>query len=481
MTLWIVLSLMTIVAALFVVVPMMRSGKASITRDDFSLEVYRDQLRELESDVRRGLLSEVEGKAARLEIERRMLGLSTGKMAGDAQKSAAARSLPVAAMIALGMGMLGFFMYAQLGTPGVPGQPFAMRTAPQDDGQPGKMREVIDRLAKRLETEPDNLDGWTLLGQSYSSVAEYDKAANAFQQALKLEPDNTDLLMSYGESLVLTSGNEVIPAAKETFEKALKIDPRHMGSRFYLAEFAAQQDDLKAAMDGWLALVADSPADAPWMPALMQRLEKVTKALGIELASVLPKPLPPTDGNQMQASDTAQSAPQTREADQAPGPTKADVAAAKDMSTGDRSEMIRSMVNRLAERLKDEPDDLEGWQRLARAYGVLGEQDKAADARAQILRLQPDNIDVLMQRASAIIEKSDRRKPLPTEAVDIFKKVLALKPDNQDALYFTGLAASQSKQFALARERWSKLLTLLPKDGQAWQAVSGQLAKLPQQ
>jgi cytochrome c-type biogenesis protein CcmH len=85
MTLWLVLSLMTIVAALFVVVPMLRSGKASITRDDFSLEVYRDQLRELESDVRRGLLSDDEGKAAKLEIERRMLGLNTGEVAGDAQ------------------------------------------------------------------------------------------------------------------------------------------------------------------------------------------------------------------------------------------------------------------------------------------------------------------------------------------------------------------------------------------------------------
>ncbi|MBT4017674.1 MAG: c-type cytochrome biogenesis protein CcmI [Alphaproteobacteria bacterium] len=472
MTLWLVLSLMTIVAALFVVVPMLRSGKASITRDDFSLEVYRDQLRELESDVRRGLLSDDEGKAAKLEIERRMLGLNTGEVAGDAQKSAAARSLPVAAMIALGMAVLGFFMYAQLGTPGVPGQPFAQRSTPPADGQPGKMREVIERLAKRMETEPDNLDGWSLLGQSYSSVAQYDEAANAFQQALKLEPDNTDLLMSYGESLVLTSGNEVIPAAKEAFEKALKIDPTHMGSRFYLAEFAAQQDDLQAAMDGWLALVADSPADAPWMPALMQRLEKVAKAQGVELASVLPKSLAPTGGNQMPASD---------EAAQAPGPSQADVAAAKDMSTGDRSEMIRSMVNRLAERLKDEPDDLEGWQRLARAYGVLGEQDKAAEALAQITRLQPNNIDAMMQRASALIEKSDRSKPLPTEAVDIFKKVLAIKPDNQDALYFTGLAASQNKQFSLARERWTKLLTLLPKDGQAWQAVSGQLAKLPLQ
>ncbi|MBT3700741.1 MAG: tetratricopeptide repeat protein, partial [Alphaproteobacteria bacterium] len=177
-------------------------------------------------------------------------------------------------------------------------------------------------------------------------------------------------------------------------------------------------------------------------------------------------------GNQMPPSD---------EAAQAPGPSQADVAAAKDMSTGDRSEMIRSMVNRLAERLKDEPDDLEGWQRLARAYGVLGEQDKAAEALAQITRLQPNNIDAMMQRASALIEKSDRSKPLPTEAVDIFKKVLAIKPDNQDALYFTGLAASQNKQFSLARERWTKLLTLLPKDGQAWQAVSGQLAKLPLQ
>jgi cytochrome c-type biogenesis protein CcmH len=468
MTLWIVLALMTIVAALFVVVPMMRSGKAAMARDDFSLEVYRDQLRELDSDVRRGLLSDDEGKAARLEIERRMLALSTGQTMGNTAKSAAARSLPVAAMIALGMAAMSFFLYAQLGTPGVPDQPFAERTPQPGDGQPGEMRVVIERLAKRLENEPGNLEGWSLLGQSYSSVADYDNAANAFQQALKLAPEDTDLLMSFGESLVLSSENKVIPAALAAFEKAFKIDPQHMGSRFYLAEYAAQNGDNKAAMDAWLKLVADSPADAPWMPALMQRLTKVTETLGVKLATVLPKPLPPTGGGDAPAEDN-----------QAPGPSQADVAAAQDMTTSDRSAMIRSMVERLATRLKDEPDDFEGWQRLARAYGVLGEKEKATEAFAQMARLQPDNIDLLMQRASAIIESSDRAKPLPKEAVDIFAKVLTIKPDNQDALYFTGLAASQNRQFDVARARWTKLLGLLPKDGQAWQAVSKQLAKLP--
>ncbi|MBT3790574.1 MAG: c-type cytochrome biogenesis protein CcmI [Alphaproteobacteria bacterium] len=475
MTLWIALSVMTIIAALFVIIPMMRSGKASITRDDFSLEVYRDQLLELDGDVKRGLLSDEEGKAARLEIERRMLALTTGEIVGDATKSSAARSIPVAAMIALAMGILSFFMYSQLGTPGVPDQPFAQRTQQPGDGQPGDMRVAIERLAKRLANEPENLEGWALLGQSYSSVADYDNAANAFQQALKLAPEDTDLLMSFGESLVLSSGNEVIPSARDTFEKALKIDPKHMGSRFYLAEYEAQQGNNKAAMDGWMELVADSPADAPWMPALMQRLTKVAEILEVDLASVMPKPLPPT-GNASEPEETSQS-----NESQTPGPTTEDVAAAKDLSSGDRSKMIGGMVERLATRLKEEPDDLEGWQRLARAYGVLGEKEKAALANAQVTRLQPDNIDALMRQASVIIEGSDRSKPLPKEAIDIFDKVLSLKPDNQDALYFTGLAASQAKQFGVARERWNKLLALLPKEGQAWQAVSNQLAKLPNQ
>jgi cytochrome c-type biogenesis protein CcmH len=469
MTLWLALALMTIVAALFVIVPMMRSARASTARDNYSLEVYRDQLRELDSDVGRSLLSDDEAKAGRLEIERRMLALTTGEANTDTAKSDAARSLPVAAMIALGMGISSFFLYAQLGTPGVPGQPFAQREVQPGEKQPGDMRVAIERLAKRLETEPGNLEGWTLLGQSFSSMGDYDNAANAFQTALKLAPRDTDLLMSFGESLVLSSENKVIPAARDAFRKALEVDPKHMGSRFYLAEYEAQNDDLKAAMDGWLALVADSPADAPWMPALMQRLEKVSGELNIDLATVLPKPLPPT-GNAPAPQNTANNGN--------PGPSSEDVAAAQNMNAGDRAKMIRSMVDRLAARLKDEPDDAEGWQRLARAYGVLGDKQKSEEAYAQVARLQPDNIDVLMQMASAIIENSDRGQPLPLEAVSIFRRVLTLQPQNQDALYFTGLAASQAQQFGLARERWTLLLTLLPKDGQAWQAVNSQLNKL---
>ena len=469
MTLWIVLFLMTAFAALIIIVPMIRSGNRATARDSYSLEVYRDQLQELDADAERGLLSQDEAKAARLEVERRMLALTTGEVATDLPKTAAARSLPVAAMIALAMGAASFFLYSQLGTPGVPGQPFAQRTIQPGDGQPGDLRTAIERLVKRLENEPNNIEGWTLLGQSYSSLHDYDNAANAFQQALKLNPDDTDLLMNFGESLVLSADNQVIPAARDAFRKALEINPHHMGSRFYLAEYEAQNNNLKAAMDGWLKLVSESPADAPWMPALMQRLEKAATELKIDLASVLPKPLPPTGNNQVDGA----------ESEEASGPTQEEMAAAGNMTAEERSEMIRSMVERLAARLEDEPDDFEGWQRLARAYGVLGEKEKAQEAWARMVELRPGDINVLMQQASAIIESSDRGKPLPDEAVSIFTRVLELEPENQDALYFTGLAASQRKAFEIARARWTKLLTLLPRDGRAWQAVNNQLSNLP--
>ena len=474
MTLWIVLALMTVVAALIVAIPMMRSGKAATARDSYSLEVYRDQLQELDGDSKRGLLSEDEVGAARLEIERRMLALSAGNVNTDVPKTAAAQSLPVVAMVSIAMAGLSFLLYSELGTPGVQDHPFAQRTPPANEGQPGEMRKMIERLAKRLETEPDNLQGWSLLGQSYSSVADYDNAANAFQQALKLTPDDTDLLMSFGESLVLGSGNQVVPAAREAFEKALKINPQHMGSRFYLAEFQLQSGNMKGAMDGWLKLVADSPADAPWLPALMQRLEKAASELGIELASVLPDPLPATGG------ETTQQQPDSGTATgSTPGPSQADVAAAGDMSAEDRTDMIRGMVERLADKLKEDPDNLEGWQRLARAYDVLGEKEKAAGAYEQITRLEPGNVNLLMQQASRIIETTDRSQPLPDEAARIFSQILEIQPENQDALYFTGLIASQRQQFDAARSSWRKLLALLPKDGQAWQAVNTQLLKLP--
>lgn len=540
--LWIVFVLMTLAALAFVALPLVRRRSQDISRDAYSLEVYRHQLAELENDVERGVLTADEQTGARLEIERRMLALSSAPVESDADKPA---PWPEVAALVVAFAAGAFGIYLTLGAPELPDRPFASRPVVDPTvttQQPGNMAEAIRRLTERLEKEPGNIEGWMLLGQSYVATKKYDDAADAFRSATEIDPGDPQILLALGESLALGADGAVIPAAQAAFDKALEISPEHVGARFYTAEGLDQKGRSREAFDIWLKIVGDTPADAPWLSALMQRLEATAKKLDIELASVLPKTLPPM------------GRPEAATTDSAPGPDQADIAAAQDMSGEDRAAMIRSMVERLATRLKDNPDDVEGWRRLARAYQVLGETTKAAEVRARVkeltsepqksgptqedvaaakdmssedrkamigsmvgrlearlksspddfegwmmlarsygalksparaqsalrqaLRLRGDDINVQMQLASNIIEASDRTRPLPDEAVDLFESVLTLAPDNMDALYFTGLAAAQRQNLSGARARWNSLLRLLPAGGEAYATVKRQLDEL---
>jgi len=365
---WLVFGVMTVVAMAFVALPLVRRPTLPVGRDAYSLEVYRHQLDELASDVERGVLTENEQSAARLEIERRMLALSHDDTAQDSTPHLNPWPEIIALSIACAAGAFGIYLW--LGAPHIPDQPFAAR--PQVDQklavqQPGDMSAAITRLSERLAQEPDNLQGWMLLGQSYVSVQRFDDASDAFKRAATLDPANPDVLLSLGESLVLGADGAVIPAAEAAFAKALDIEPGHIGARFYTAEGLAQKGHEKEAFEIWLKIVAETPADAPWLAALKQRLEIAAGKLDIDLADVMPKPLPPVA-----------DAPPT-----APGPDQSDIAAARDMSPEDRAVLIRSMVERLATRLEANPDDGEGWRRLAQAYQVLGEDDKARQALAR--------------------------------------------------------------------------------------------------
>lgn len=204
-------------------------------------------------------------------------------------------------------------------------------------------------LAAELERQPGNVDGWTLLARTYAQLERYPAARAALGKALALEPDDTGLHAQLGEILVLEAGGAVTPAASAEFSRAGN-DPR---ARYYGALGLAQQGDIAAAKREMQALLDDSAEDAPWRQGVIDALSEL-------------------------------GAPETPPASAAPsGPSAATVAAAADMSPADRQAMIQSMVDKLAARLAEHPEDTAGWDRLAHAYEVLGQPDKAAAARAK--------------------------------------------------------------------------------------------------
>ncbi|MEA1013005.1 tetratricopeptide repeat protein [Sphingosinicella sp. LY1275] len=233
-------------------------------------------------------------------------------------------------------------------------------TAAPDQPAP-QVGEMIARLEARLRADPDDAQGWRMLGWSHFETGDLIRSAAAYRRAAELEPGNAENWSSLGEALQ-SATTQVSPDAAEAFARALKIDPKDPRARY----FTAVQKDLggahQAAIADWIALLRDTPAGAPWEADLRRTIQQTTARERIDLAGRMP----------------AAPAPVATAA--IPGPTPQQLAAAAAIPPAEQDAMARGMVEGLAARLAANPDDSAGWIRLMRARMVLGEPEAARAA-----------------------------------------------------------------------------------------------------
>lgn len=339
-------------------------------RADYDLAVYRDQLVEVERDLERGLFTPEEAQAARLEVERRVLSAAARSETGapaSSRRLRLAAALAVAVLIPAAAGGL----YLELGAPGVGDVPLAGRQG-GNVAENHDMDKLVGELRARLERDPENANGWLLLARSSLAIGRMQEAAEAFGKAAELTNRAPEILAAWGETVVMIDGNLVPPQARKLFEEALAGDPDESRARFYLGLAKAQSGDLQGALGDWTLLARASPPEAPWLPALTEQINRAAAELGQEPPSLAPVagPLPPPSAA-------------------LPGPSQADIEATAAMSPAEREGLIRAMVERLAQRLGEAPDDRDGWLRLGRAYQVMGESAKAEEAFARAQALAP--------------------------------------------------------------------------------------------
>ena len=149
-------------------------------------------------------------------------------------------------------------------------------------------------------------------------------------------------------------------------------------------------------------------------------------------------------------------------APRATGPSDEDVAAAvQGMTPEERAEMIRGMVDTLAARLEENPNDPEGWLRLAQSYRVLGEPQKALEALRQAVELSPEHIPTLRSYARSIVAVSADPDGLPPEAVEVYERILVLDDNDAESLWFVGFAEVARGNSDTARQHWERLLAQL--------------------
>ncbi|HEX7887524.1 MAG TPA: c-type cytochrome biogenesis protein CcmI [Phenylobacterium sp.] len=369
-----ILTLMTVLAAVGLAAPLLRRRDAARERRADALTVLKDQLGEIEAQAAAGALAPLEADALKTDLKRRVL--SEGR-----RPEAAARPLSDRALLVVALGIVGVVtlagtgLYLKIGRPDVPGSstpkvgPASLAT-PQEGHPQGEVGAMIAQLETQMQQRPDNAEGWRMLGWSYMQTGRNADAALAYGKAAALDPKNAEYLSAQGEATVLAADGAVTPAAEDVFRRAVAADPGDPRARYYLAVAKDQRGEQQAAMNDWIALLKSAPPDAPWAAEVRTFVEKVAAERKIDLSGRLP----PLQTAQAPTAPTMGSASR--------GPTQQQMAAAQDMSQDDRQQMIQGMVAGLAQRLKQNPQDREGWERLLRARMVLGQtQQAAADYR----------------------------------------------------------------------------------------------------
>ena len=376
MIFWIVAGALTALAVAGLLLPLLRRPRTEIARSAYDVAVYKDQLAEIDRDLARGEIGAEQAAAARTEIERRLLAVAPGVEApGDAgpQRPSAQRGLAVVLAIAVPAAAAG--IYLLLGVPGAPSRPFAERVTTADADTQGApaMSQLAERLAERLAAAPDDRDGWILLARTYAELRRFDAAARTYGQAIEHGFDEAEMHAAQGEALTAAAGGTVTPEARVAFAGALERGPNQSRARYYAGLAMAQDGAVREALDTWTTLLREAPAEAPWRAFVAEQVRRAASALG---------EAPPPEAAEVEPAETAPPMAGT--------PGRADVEAAAEMSEEERAAFIRSMVDRLAGRLEAQPDNLEGWLQLARAYDVLGETERAEEALARAETLTRD-------------------------------------------------------------------------------------------
>lgn len=350
---WIAAVSMTVVACLAILAPILRK-RTSTPIGTHDVEVYRDQLAEVDRDSARGLIAPEQAEQARAEIARRLLKASaTSAQPAEAQPQSRGVVRAAALGAVLLVPIVSWGLYGVIGSPDVPGQPLSERLA--RNPAENTIDELIARAERHLADNPTDARGWEVLGPIYMRQTRFDDAARAWRNAIRIAGPTAVRQNGLGEALAAAAGGTVTADSRAAFEAALGLEPDNAKARYFLATALAQEGKLAEAGQGWRALKATLPAESPWHGVVDQAIAAVDARLA---AAPSPAPAAPA----------------------APGPRADDLAAAEQMTAEDRTAMIETMVAGLDERLRGNPADVDGWQRLIRSYVVLGRAEAARAA-----------------------------------------------------------------------------------------------------
>jgi cytochrome c-type biogenesis protein CcmH len=367
---WLIFALMTGACVLGAVWPLVRS-KAGQSRRSSDAAFYQSQLLEIDRDQDRGVIDPETAQLARAEAARRFLAASAAGSAKEALVSDPTRKLLAAGLMMVLIPVCSLALYGALGNPLMPDRPLEARLKAPPESQ--DIAAAVARIEAHLAKNPTDGRGYEILAPVYMRMKRYNDAARAYLNVMNLLGETAQRRILYGEALVYAAGM-ITPDARASFEAALKLDSKAVMAEFYLALAAEQNGNLAQAHAILARIVAEAPADAPYLDATREHLASIDQELASGFAAA---------GTGSEAAP-AQGSPAAGAPTESNGVSPSNLAATiAGLPPDAQHAAIEQMVDGLAARLKADGHDAEGWLRLIRAYAVLKKPDLARDALAQ--------------------------------------------------------------------------------------------------
>ena len=453
----------------------------------YDLRVYRDQLRDVERDLARGVLGKEEAARLKVEISRRVLEADRA-----AQGAAAADRAPTGATVAIAalcLAVLGgaFALYQRIGAAGYPDQPLAARIAMSDEAyetrpsqdeaekaaeaQRGpapepdaRFADLMERLRKAVQDRPNDPEGLALLARNEANIGNYRTGWETQRRLIAVKGDAASAAdyAELGELMIVAAGGLVTPEAEAALGKALELDRGQQLARYYVGLMMAQNGRGDRAFRIWAELLREGPEDAPWIAPIRANITQLAWLAG----------------------ETDYTPP----AAAAPGPSAADIAAAADMLPEDRQEMIRGMVEQLNQRLANEGGSAQDWARLISSLRMLSEDDRADAVFAEAQNVFAGREDDLALIAAANEGTAPAPMAIPGPTADQVDAAAAMTPEERQEM-IRGMVDGLNDRLLEeggSPEEWTRLISALATlgDGEraaaALEAAQANLADQPE-
>ncbi len=285
LTFWIIAALFMLFALWFVLPPLTQKtvDDQGADRRAANVLIYQDQFKEMETDLKNGLMSEEQYQQDKEELERRLLE-DFNRPNSDATSAApSTRKFAYGIGMAIPIGVVAF--YFVVGNPkalssSVPTAGMAPATQPGGPMSDQQVAANVDKLAKRLEQNPNDAQGWLMLARSYTSMERFAEAASAYERATALNPNDAGVWADYGEALAMANGQRLTGKPAEAINRALQIDPKNQKALALAGSAAFEQNDYQKAVDYWQKLLPLLPPGSDIAQTVTEQIAKAKKLAG---------------------------------------------------------------------------------------------------------------------------------------------------------------------------------------------------------